>query len=100
MGDIAPPFLGLRSCMHDAIGTSFIRKNCEKFGKTNVAVKSYPGMGHAMDAPFAPVAITILHMLGPKGTRIYLGGADKMAASRSQLMCFHNIIQFFSSRLT
>ena len=56
-------------------------------------------MGHALDAPFAPVATTIPHMLAPKGMRVYLGGADKMAASRSQLEGFNDIVQFFSSRL-
>jgi len=75
------------------------RKRCNNHGKTNLTVKTYPGMGHALDAPFSPVATAIPHMLAPKGTRVYLGGADKKTASHSQLKSFNDIVNFFRSTL-
>ena len=57
-------------------------------------------MGHALDAPFSPVATAIPHMLAPKGIMVYLGGADKKTASQSQLNSFNDIVNFFETTLT
>ena len=75
------------------------RKRCDHYGKTNLTVKTYPGMGHALDAPFSPVATAIPHMLAPKGIRVYLGGVDKKTASQSQLKGFNDIVNFFKNTL-
>jgi len=71
------------------------RKICEYSGRSNFSMKTYPGMGHALDAPFAPISTAILRADAPKGTMVYLGGKDKKEASRSQLKCFYDIVQFF-----
>ena len=76
-----------------------VRKMCNHHGKTNLCIKSYPGMGHALDAPFSPVATAIPHIMAPRGTKVYLGGVDKMAAVHSQLKCFNDIVTFFKSTL-
>jgi len=75
------------------------KKICDHYGKTNLTVKTYPGMGHALDAPFSPVATAIPHILAPKGIRVYLGGADKKTASHSQLKGFNDIVNFFQNTL-
>ena len=62
-------------------------------------MKTYPGMGHALDAPFSPVSTAILRVDAPKGTLVYLGGKDKKIASKSQLKCFTDIVQFLSTTL-
>ena len=57
-------------------------------------------MGHALDAPFVPVATKIRHLIGPKGAFIYLGGGkDKMAASKGQLEGYKKIVNFLLQKL-
>ena len=70
-----------------------------EYGKKNFFMKIYPGMGHALDAPFSPVATAIPHLLAPKGTMVYLGGQNKKLASKSQLIAFRDIVVFFRTML-
>ena len=62
-------------------------------------MKTYPGMGHALDAPFAPISTAVPRPDAPKGTMVYLGGKDKKEATRSQFMSFNDIVQFLRSTL-
>jgi len=72
------------------------RKICHHFGESNFSVKTYPGMGHALDAPFAPISTAVPRPDAPKGTLVYLGGKDKKEAAKSQFMSINDIVQFFS----
>ena len=56
-------------------------------------------MGHALDAPFAPISTAVPRPDAPKGTMVYLGGKDKKEAAKSQLMSFNDIVQFFHTTL-
>ena len=84
---------------HICLSVILFRKRCQEFGKENFTLLTYPGMGHALDAPFAPVSTSIPHMLAPKGMRVYLGGLDKKAAAAGQLSSFKEIVDFFRRTL-
>ncbi len=85
----------VRSCDHADLAAEVLREN----GKDNFEVLKYPGLGHLLDLPFAPVTCESFHMLVPPPVMLDVGGSDLAEHSFAQEDSWNKIINFYTTML-
>ena len=71
----------------------------QESGKQNFKLDSYEGLGHLIDAPYAPSTPLSNHPLFPKPYLVQMGGTDPIKHGKAQEQVWTELLKYFHTNL-